>query len=73
MDRAELAARLAAADDVERAMLLKRYGTLVDVDLARALKRLYDDIESSDPARAPGVAGALMASPTLLTIPRCAG
>jgi len=53
VDRAELAARLAAADDVERAMLLKRYGTLVDVDLARALKRLYDDIESSDPARAP--------------------
>jgi hypothetical protein len=37
VDRAELAARLAAADDAKRAMLLKRYGALVDVDLARAL------------------------------------
>jgi tetratricopeptide (TPR) repeat protein len=61
VDRAELAACLAAADEAERAMLLKRYGALVDVDLARALKRLYDDTESSDPARAVGAAGALMA------------
>src|SRR5262245_6668222 len=42
-------------------MLLKRYGALVGVDLARALKRLYDDTESSDPAHAAGAAGALMA------------
>ena len=42
-------------------MLLKRYGALVDVDLARALKSLYDDTESSDPARAAAAAGALMA------------
>jgi CHAT domain-containing protein len=61
VDRTELAARLAAADDAERAMLLKRYGAFVDVDLARALKYLYDDTESNDPARAAGAAGALMA------------
>jgi len=61
VDRAELAARLAVADDAERALLLKRYGALVDVDLAQALKRLYDDAESSDPARAAGVAVVLMA------------
>jgi len=61
VDRAELAARLAAVDDAERAMLLKRYGALVDVDLARALKSLYDDTESNDPARAAGAAVALMA------------
>src|SRR5438045_925304 len=42
-------------------MLLKRYGVLIDVDLARALKRLYDDTESGDPARAAGAAVALMA------------
>jgi len=61
VDRAELAACLAAADDAERARLLKRYGALVDVDLAQALKRLYDDTESSDPARAGGAAVALTA------------
>jgi CHAT domain-containing protein len=61
VDRAELAARLAAADDAERAMLLKRYGALADIDLARALKSLYDDTESSDPARAADAVGALMA------------
>jgi tetratricopeptide (TPR) repeat protein len=61
VDRAELAARLAAADDAERTMLLKRYGALVDVDLARALKLLYDDTESSDPARAADAAVALIA------------
>ena len=56
-----MAARLAAADDAERARLLKRYGALANVDLARALKRLYDDTESSDPARAADAVGALMA------------
>jgi CHAT domain-containing protein len=60
VDRAELAARLAAADDAERARLLKRYGALADVALARALKSLYDDTESGDPARAAGAAVALM-------------
>jgi len=61
VDRAELAACLAAADDAVRAMLLSRHTALADVDLARALKALYDDTESSDPARAAGAAAALMA------------
>jgi ferric-dicitrate binding protein FerR (iron transport regulator) len=61
VDRAQLAARLAAVDDAERAMLLKRYGALADVELARALKRQYDDSESSDPARAAQAVAALMA------------
>jgi len=56
MDVAEFAARLADADDAERAALLERYAALVDSDLARALKRLYDDTESSDPTRAAGAA-----------------
>jgi CHAT domain-containing protein len=73
VDRAELAARLAAADDAERAMLLKRYGALADVDLARALKRLYDDTESSDPARAANAVGALMALANIADDPEVRG
>jgi CHAT domain-containing protein len=61
VDRPGFAARLAVADDAERALLLKRSDAFVDVDLARALKRLYDDTESNDPARAAGAAGALTA------------
>jgi hypothetical protein len=36
MDVAEFAARLADADDAERAALLERYAALVDSDLARS-------------------------------------
>ncbi|HET9222468.1 MAG TPA: hypothetical protein VFO07_08190, partial [Roseiflexaceae bacterium] len=52
IDRTELAARLAAATHVERAALLARYAALADVELAIALKELFDQHESSDPARA---------------------
>ena len=38
MDRVELAERLAAASEAERALLLKRHSALLDVVLARALK-----------------------------------
>ncbi len=61
IDRTELAALLATADDAERAALLNRYAALADVALARALKALYDDTESSDPAQATGAATTLMA------------
>lgn len=41
--------------------MLARYASLADVDLARALKALYDATESSDPTRALGAATALAA------------
>src|SRR5690349_1548816 len=59
MDRLELASRLAAADDTGRASLLARYVGLADIELARALKTVFDDNESSEPARAFGAAAAL--------------
>jgi hypothetical protein len=61
IDRTELAARLAAADDEQRAMLLVRHAALADVELARALKELYDDTESNDPTLAARAAAALTA------------
>jgi CHAT domain-containing protein/tetratricopeptide (TPR) repeat protein len=60
IDRTELAARLAAADDEQRAMLLVHHAALVDVELARALKGLYDDTESNDPTLAARAAAALI-------------
>jgi CHAT domain-containing protein/tetratricopeptide (TPR) repeat protein len=59
IDRAGLAARLAAADDVAGAALLSRFATLADIELARALKSLFDENESSDPALAGRAAAAL--------------
>jgi tetratricopeptide (TPR) repeat protein len=59
MDRSGLAASLASAAEVERAVLLQQHASLVDVELARALKALFDASESSDPARALAAAGAL--------------
>jgi tetratricopeptide (TPR) repeat protein len=61
VDRVELAGRLAAANGAERALLLKRYSVLADVELARALKRQYDDTESNDPAYAARAVEALTA------------
>ncbi len=61
MEQAELAARLAEADEAERAELLAQSSTLVNVALAQALKALYDKLESSDPAQAAGAATALAA------------
>jgi tetratricopeptide (TPR) repeat protein len=63
IDRTALAARLAAAGDEERAALLARHAALADVELARALKALYDDTKVSEPARANGAAAAI----TILT------
>jgi CHAT domain-containing protein/tetratricopeptide (TPR) repeat protein len=59
IDRTELAARLAVADDEQRAMLLARHAALADVELAYVLKELFDHNESSDPARAIEAAGVL--------------
>jgi CHAT domain-containing protein len=58
---AQLAERLTAADNAERRRLLGQHADLADVDLAWALKRIYDDVESSDPTRAASVASALSA------------
>jgi CHAT domain-containing protein/tetratricopeptide (TPR) repeat protein len=63
IDRTTFAARLAAAGDEERAALLSRHAALADVELARALKALYDDTKVSEPARANSAASAI----TLLT------
>jgi CHAT domain-containing protein len=59
MDRIELASRLAAADEIERADLLARHAGWVGIELARALKTVFDDNESSEPERAFGAAAAL--------------
>jgi CHAT domain-containing protein len=59
MDRIELAGRLAAADDIERADLLARHAGWADIELARALKAIFDDNESGELARAFDAAAAL--------------
>lgn len=61
MVQTELAALLAAADDMERAELLARYAALTDIDLAWALKARYDATESAAPRHAVGAAAALTA------------
>src|SRR5262245_19219946 len=58
---------------MERAALLKRYGALADVDLARALKSLYDSTESNDPARAADAVRALMALSNTIDDPEVRG
>jgi CHAT domain-containing protein len=59
MDRADLAAQLAAASGAERAPLLASHAALADLALAEALKALYFDTITSDPQRAAGAAAAL--------------
>jgi CHAT domain-containing protein len=59
MERAELAARLIAADDAERVALLRSHGALADAALAYLLKDICLEAWASDPARATGAASAL--------------
>ena len=59
MDQSNLAASLVTADESQRHMLLTQHAELVDVHLAWTLKSLYDNVESSDPARASQVSMAL--------------
>lgn len=59
MDRPQLASRLAAVGEPERAALLAAHSAMADVDLARQLKALYFATNDSDPARAAGAAAAL--------------
>jgi CHAT domain-containing protein len=61
MNRAELAARLAAADAAELAALLARHPALADAELAWALKDLYYEASAIDPTQAAGAAAALAA------------
>ena len=61
MDRTALVALLVEADDSERAALLARHAALANVELAQALKELFDRNESSEPARAIAAAAALEA------------
>ena len=55
MNRAELAALLASAEDEggEREALLGEHAALADAALAHALKDICLDAWSSDPARSP--------------------
>src|SRR5437868_6755886 len=61
MKQEELAEQLVTADDGERTALLKRHAALLDVQLAQALKSLFDDSKDSDPARAERAVAALNA------------
>ena len=61
MDRAELAAQLAAAGDARRDALLASQAKHPDIELARALKELYFATNTSEPQRAAGAAAALVA------------
>jgi CHAT domain-containing protein/tetratricopeptide (TPR) repeat protein len=60
MDRSDLAMLLAAASEAKRVTLLADYASLVDLDLAYALKTLYDDTRNSDPVQAAASAAVLM-------------
>ena len=59
MDQTNLAESLVSANESQRNMLLTQHVELVDVHLAWTLKSLYDNVESSDPARASQVSMAL--------------
>jgi CHAT domain-containing protein len=61
MEQAKLAILLVTANEAEREKLLTQHHELADVQLAWALKSLYDREESTDPARASQVAVALAA------------
>jgi hypothetical protein len=56
MDRDELAALLAAADEAEQKTILERHSTLLSVELAHSLKSLFDQTKYSDPALRRGAA-----------------
>jgi CHAT domain-containing protein/tetratricopeptide (TPR) repeat protein len=60
VEQGEFAARLAAADRVEQGALLRAYGELANVDLARALLALYQSTHAGDPSRAARAAEALL-------------
>ncbi|HEY0545057.1 MAG TPA: CHAT domain-containing protein [Pyrinomonadaceae bacterium] len=59
MERAELAARLIAADDAEREALLQSHKDLADAALAYTLKDICLDSWASDPATSTASAAAL--------------
>lgn len=61
MQRAELAARLVAADEAQRKVLLRENAGLADVALAYALKEICWDAWTVDPARSIKAAAALQA------------
>ena len=61
MERAELAARLAEADEAEREALLTTHAALIDFELASTLKDICLDGWSSNPARSTRAAAALHA------------
>jgi CHAT domain-containing protein len=61
MNCEELAARLAAADDVERKVLLEQHPTLIGPELAHSLKSLFDQGKHGDPAIRRGAAESLTA------------
>jgi CHAT domain-containing protein len=69
MERAELAARLVAADNAERDALLRHNSAFVDLHLAYALKDICLDDWSAAPQRAIGAAGALRALSALTNNP----
>jgi CHAT domain-containing protein len=70
IDRVELAGRLAAADDAERAALLTQHVDLADVELVRALKALFERTRQSDPPRAAGAAAGAQAVSDLVFGPQ---
>ena len=61
MDRAALAACLAAAADADYAALLADHAAFADAQLAWELKDLYFATSASDPIQATGAAAALTA------------
>jgi CHAT domain-containing protein len=69
MERAELAARLVAADDAGRAALLSDHAALVDVRLAYTLKDICLEDWSSEPARTIASAEALKTLARLINNP----
>jgi CHAT domain-containing protein/tetratricopeptide (TPR) repeat protein len=69
MDRAELAARLAATDESARSALLAQHADVADVALARALKAFYDQHKTSQPARAAGAAAVARRLSSMLDDP----
>jgi CHAT domain-containing protein len=59
MNQANLAEVLVNAGETEREVLLSQHVELANVQLAWTLKSIYDNIESTDPARAAQVSQAL--------------
>src|SRR5215510_8436657 len=59
MRREELAARLVAANEADRAALFEEHAADLNSDLAHSLKAVFDDAKYNDPARARRAAEAL--------------